>query len=293
MFSALEIQIDECCVHSSLWRTASQATTFPPSLVRLGMLNRTMKAAMTYLDTLLQMTRTQMFRISTQAWTSWFHIVIVICKLVFLRDDERLNDTAIENLPQELNNLLPRPQEEGDVDGGFQEQGSFANWEPLAVTRQYDVQAQFDRFTEKLRFSLPEDLRPWTMAREKRDSLHSIACIQNVMLNGFTKTMRRFASAADAVHPEPAPYDATDAANAAKISKLSGQHVTRPVMAAFMDGQMAHPSLQGSLPFVNTMNFDSLDFDWAALPDFSNIQQDNLDDWMWNTMMDDFVMPTL
>ncbi|KAL6702475.1 hypothetical protein ACN47E_001630 [Coniothyrium glycines] len=295
MFSALEIQIDECCLHSSLWRTAAAPTTFPPSTIRLNMLDRTMRTAMTYMQILLDLEKIQAFQLSVQAWTAWFHIIIVICKLVFLRNNERLDDTLVEDLPAELNNMLQRESKE-DGPPAFEphSQENPTSWEPLFVARQYNIQARFEQFVEKLRFSLPAGVDPWSLPRHERNSLHSAACIQHMMLSGFTKAIKRCQPATQATVASPEPYATADAATTERIGRVTGHCHTKAVMAGFLDGHGAHPTVTSSIPFASYMDFSSISFEGVTIPSGDNygVQQQNVDDWMWNTMMDDFSMPT-
>lgn len=59
------------------------------------------------------------------------------------------------------------------------------------------------------------------------------------------------------------------------------------------NAQQLHPFVQSSLPFVNLMNFGSVNFDGVTLPDTLTMQHNGFDDWVWDTVMDDFAMPSL
>ncbi|KAF1935721.1 hypothetical protein EJ02DRAFT_415320, partial [Clathrospora elynae] len=195
MFSLADTWIDECCLHSSLWHTSTHSDTSQSSLIRLRMLHRTMASATSYLKTLLQLPKAQLFHLGLQTWSSCFHVVIIICKLVFLEDNERLGHTPFDGIQEELENLRHLGVETRvsriDINkpSGYIQEGS---WYPMAVTRQYSVQELFDSFTDMLRFTLPLGCGPWTIPREKRDSLHSIASIHHLMQHGFTKRIQRF-----------------------------------------------------------------------------------------------------
>lgn len=290
---ALEIQIDECCIHSSLWRTYADGSTSPPSPFRLTMFDRTMRAAMAYMQILLDLDKADLFHLPTHVWTAWFHILIVICKLVFVRDSERMEDVPIEDLPAELINILPcdPPEEQHDATPGHQ-QGLEASWSPLAVARQYGVQAKFEQLMQKFRFSLPEGTGPWSIPIHERDSLHSVACIQQLSLHGFAKRIKRSQALTQNSMSNHKPLSAVDAQNAERINKVTGESHSNAVLAAFMDGQMMHPTVQSTMPFASFMDFGTMNLDGIELPGQYGVQQEHVNDWMWNTMMEDFSMPT-
>lgn len=154
MFLLSDVWIDECCVHNSLWRTSTRVDTFPPSIVRLKMLHRTLSSATLYIKTLLQVPQDALFHLGLQIWAGWMHIVVVICKLIFLEENERLGQTNFDSVPQEIENLnINHPNNAGPDSAKDQSQPKIEPtiWDPLSVALQYEVPQLFDRFTEMLR----------------------------------------------------------------------------------------------------------------------------------------------
>jgi hypothetical protein len=281
MISLLDTGINEVSLHSSLWRISAQQTEAPQSLIRQKMLHRTMQAATSYMSTLLQTPQPQLFPLGLGSWCGWFYAFIVICKLVFLQENERLGRTQLENIAEELDNLIPQNTEDKGLanEPGAEDRADELGWNALAVAREYDVRQLLTDFTKRLRFTLPEDDAPWHKPKEERDSLYSIACIQQTMLHGFTKRLDRLASVATASSSpgQPAP---------SKESWQSSQPGN--------NGPRARPTEVLALPFANFMNFDSLNFDSVELPASTFPSQggdEMLGDWMWNMAMDDFTMP--
>lgn len=154
MFFFLEAWIAECCLYSSLWRTPTKNSAFPPSLVRLKTLHRALSATTSYIKTILELPKTTLFHLGFQSWAGWFHIVVVTCKLVFLEDNERIGQTNFEGIPQELEKLhphLPDHEAHNSKDAQPQSNGETTSLNPLSVARQYEVPQLLDRFMGMLR----------------------------------------------------------------------------------------------------------------------------------------------
>jgi hypothetical protein len=248
------------------------------------MLHRTMQAATSYISTLLQTPQSQLFPLGLGTWCGWFYAFIVICKLVFLQENERLGYTELDNLAEEIDNLIPQNTNTTDdkgnetvADGRADELG----WDALAVAREYNVRQLLDDFTKKLHFTLPEDAIPWGKPKEERESLYSIGCIQYIMLHGFKKRIDRLASA-------------TTPGSTTEQPECILQEQWQPSQPG-NNGPRARPNEVLALPFSNFMNFDSLNFDSVELPTStfpSQGGQEMLGDWMWDMAMDDFTMPS-
>jgi hypothetical protein len=282
MISLLDIGINEVSLHSSLWRISAQQAKVPNLLTRQKMLHRTMQAATSYMSTLLQIPQPSLFPLGLGAWCGWFYVFIVICKLVFLQENERLGHTQLENIAEEIDNLIPHNIEDKDPinDTGVHDRADELGWSALAVAREYNVRQLLEDFRKKLRFTLPENDVPWHKSKEERDSLYSIGCIQHTMLHGFTKRLDRLASVATASSStgQPAPF---------KESWQSSQPGN--------NGPRSKPTDILALPFGNFMHFDSLNFDSVEFPASNFPSQggdEMLGDWMWDMAMDDFTMPS-
>jgi len=206
-------------------------------------------------------------------------IFSVICKLVFLQENERLGSTSLEDIPEEIDNLLPRNVDSAVSsinDQGLEGCAEESGWNALAVAREYNVRHLFDQFVDKLRCTLPVDCAPWRKPRDERDSLYSIACIQRTMLNGFIKRIDRQTSAAAQGDRTAQPF--------ANETSTSSQ-VPWEAMQGFQDNSNAQAARVLSQPFSNFMNFDSINFDGITLPTTTFPPQGGeefLGDLMWD-----------
>jgi hypothetical protein len=275
MYLLIEIGINEVCLHSSLWHISPEHSMLPLSLIRLKMLHGTMQAATSYLITLSQAPQTQLYQLGLGSWAGWFYVVIVVCKLVFLLENERLGCTELENVPEGIDSMNLDNAALHSNPVGLEGVTADSDWDALAVSREYNVRGLFEQIVEKLRCTLPADSAPWKKARAERDSLYSVACIQRVMLNGFNKRLNQQLTAQPVGH---------DTSNTWQATQTAQEHLA------------AHQSNILNLPFSNFMNFDALNFDGIDLPTSNfppQAAQEVLGDWMWNMAMDDFTMPSM
>ncbi|KAH7379244.1 hypothetical protein DE146DRAFT_682374 [Phaeosphaeria sp. MPI-PUGE-AT-0046c] len=227
-----------------------------------------------------------------RTWSAWFYTYIVICKLVFLDENERLGNTNVDDIPGEINNLLPHPLvpdnpvsgDANDPKQNFQAiDYSKPGWNALAVTNQYGLNEISERFTEKLQCTLAAGAAPWKKPREDRDSLYPIACLHNVMFHGYQKRLQRYRIAAGQTD-----CSTESQSTALPTATLHGHHS--------IDQWQSSQITPRVLPFVSFMNFDSINFDGLAMPSSAFPMQgseDMLGDWVWNIAMDDFTMPSL
>lgn len=297
MLSLVEIGINEVCLHTSLWSTPSQPATTTLCPTRLKILHRSMEGAIFYLRTLIQTPQPLLYQLGLGSWTGWFYVFVVMCKLVFLEENERLGDTEVDDLPEEIINLTPEGVEperfkshhtnvHGTFNGTTASDGMLTDstWNAMALTEQYGLCQLSDQVMKKLTFSLPEDFIPWQKPRGERDSLYPVSCLHKIMLQGFTKRIERLKS----THTT----DLTGG-QAAAVPAASALGSTTAWQAPHTNSDDAKRVL--TMPFNNFMNFDSLNFDGITLPstDFSQGGQEMWGDIMWDMAMDDFTMPQL
>jgi hypothetical protein len=302
MISLLDIDINEVCLHSSLWTTPSQSATAPRSLIRLKMLHRTMEGATTYIRTLLQIPQSLLPHLALGSWCAWFYAFVVICKLVFLEENERLGDTEVDDIPGEIDNLLPHdhvpdePISHRREDKGLSDKhaylGDIANepgWNALVIAREYNLRELFDQVTKKLAFILPEGSVLWGRPKEQRENLYAIACLHHTMHQGFTKRINQLAlakaSSSSTVQPATGP----------NVSSRDYSSVDAWQTSQSISGSSIPPVGSTVLPFASFMNFDSINFEGLTqiASTFPPQGEEMLGDWMWNMVMDDFTMPIL
>lgn len=271
-------------------------------MARLKMLHRTMEAAITYMNILLDVSQTRLYQLGLGTWSAWFYTYIVICKLVFLEENERLGYTNVDDIPGEINNLMPHPlapgnpasEEANDPKNSFQPVNySNSGWDALAVTRQYGLREISQRFTEKLSSTLPADAVPWKKPREDRDSLYSIACLHYVMFQGYTKRLQRHQLAVSGTDCSDPGQSVADPSSNPQTYHTIDQWQSSQIVPSESNVEPVGGTV---LPFASFMNFDSINFDGFSMPSSAfplSGGDDMLGDWVWNMAMDDFTMPTL
>jgi hypothetical protein len=301
MILLADIDINEVCLHSALWSISAEYSQTPVSLIRLKMLHRTMSSATSYLKTLLQTPESLLSQLGLGSWCGWFYAYVVICKLIFLQENELLGHTQVEDMSGEIENLAREPESEAealtthhtnnhDTTRSDAMTVDLSGWNALAVVREYNLREVLDEFAKKLAFILPENSAPWQRPKEERENLYAIACLNQALLSGFKKRIDRLASSAvgglSTVQQSAATSDLTSQGYAS-----AGPWQPQPIPT----DRPISPVGNKILPFASFMNFDSINFDGVSLPASTfppQGGQEMLGDWMWNMAMDDFTMPT-
>jgi hypothetical protein len=292
MFSLADIDINEVCLHSSLWTISAEQSTRFESLVRLKMLHRTMKSAMSYIKTLIKTPESLLSQLGLGSWCGWFYVYVVICKLIFLQENELLGHTQVDDMPGEIDNLVPRDPDPEALSHISNNDTSLdlRGWNALAVVREYNLREVLDKFTRKLSFILPENSAPWQRPREERENLYAIACLNQSLQSGFIKRIDRLAcSAVGNLSTGQQSAATSNMASRSYASTGPWQPQQTP------DDRPVSPVGDKILPFASFLNFDSINFDGLTLPPSTFPPQggpEMLGDWMWDMVMDDFTMPT-
>jgi hypothetical protein len=249
------------------------------------MLHRALAASKSYMETLNNSALPLLYQLSMATWTSWFYVVAVTCKLVFLEDTETAEDSQVANIEGEIENLFARDQ--NTARRNLHSEDGTA-WDPVDVAQDSNIEQIFLAFRRKLEIPLPLDSPPWTKNKNDRDSLYAIACLHQMLMQGFTKRLHELA------HPTTAPNSNVASLNPtlplpALISSVDDSHdYIRPSNSA-SNGTSRLP--QG--PVAGFMHFDTINFDGITLPPWMATQYPSLDDWIWNTAVDDFTLPTI
>lgn len=297
MFSFLDALLHESCLHKLRWKDASQPGTFTSSLARLDMIRRTIEASRTYLNILIETPVESLYQLSLLPWGSCFYAIILVCKVVFMEDNERLGNSNFDVIPQEVDNLIPQnidSQDPHNLNTG-QLDPNKGPWDPLSVSREYNIRDLFSRLMEKFRFTLQVDCPPWSLSREKRDSLHAIACIIHTLLHGYTNRIQRFASSANTSASISAHYTSQEYTGASSTAAAFSNRTTTMSNRSYPSPQN-NPTQSfraGLIPFLGSMNFDSLNFDGITLPASPAMQSNEFDDLIWDTIMNDFTVNSL
>lgn len=249
------------------------------------MLHRALTASKSYMEILNNSPRLLLYRLSLTTWTSWFYIIAVTCKLIFLEDNETTGDSQVGNLEGEIHNLFAEDQH-ATRRNLHSDDGT--TWDPVRIAQDSNIEQIFLTFRRQLEMALPLDSPPWAKDRDDRDSLYAIACLHQMLMQGFTKRLHQLA------HPTTAPNINVVNLNPtnplpALISSVDDSHdYIRPSNTASSE---APRMPQG--PLAGFMHFDTINFDGITLPSWMATQYPSLDDWIWNTAIDDFTLPTL
>jgi hypothetical protein len=279
------VWLNECSLHHSLWREKTSPSAFSLSPLRFKMMHRAMTASKSYMEILNDCPRSLLYQLSTTTWTTWFYIVAVTCKLVFLEDTETSADAHVVHLEGEIHNLFA--EDERTSRRNLQSEDG-TTWDPVRVAKDSNIEQIFLTFRRQLEMALPLDSPPWTKTKKERDSLYAIACLHQMMMQGFTKRLHEL------VYPTPTPnvgivdLNPTQPFPALISSVHSSQDCRRP-----SETSSGATTKLPQAPTASFMHFDTINFDGITLPPWMAMQYPSLDDWIWNTAVDDFTLPTL
>ncbi|PSN72276.1 hypothetical protein BS50DRAFT_248067 [Corynespora cassiicola Philippines] len=286
-FHLLEMWIAECSLHSPLWQTLDQQTTFTPTRIRI--LNRLIMSLRCYIEILINASKPQLYQLAFPAWAGWFYAIIMACKVVFLQENERQGQTILEGVHQEIVNICPvndagLPRVSSTPSTNSQTLG----WDPVIVAKENRIQALFEQLLQTIMFAFPPET-PLDLAKcsDDNDPLFCIACVQLTILNGFVKRLNGYArkdGVTDRLYGEPST-DPLRSSTSTNTNPDTERQISSP---GSKDAPVVNP-----IPFFENLNanFSSITFDSIALPTSFMTQNESYDDWMWNLMMDDLSCP--
>lgn len=174
----------------------------------------------------------------------------------------------------------------------------FANSTPGLgwVAKEAEVQVLFVELANKLKFTVPSDGNFTPAERGDLDPLFGITCLQHGFLHGFNKRSKEYMSKAG---PQDSNYNSVPHADIRRSGEsASDTRTSQPIDPS----QVASNGINSTdyarermelhpVPFIESMNFNSLNFDSIQKPDSLLTQKDPFDEWMWDLMMDDFTLP--
>lgn len=117
------------------------------------MLYRTMNAMKSYFHMLINATNKSLHQLGFVSWAGWFYANIVACKLVFLLENERQNQSGPEGVQTGLTNLLPecvRPT--GPSEFCALPSGDMF-WDPVTVAKEAEVKELFEKLLKRMQFA--------------------------------------------------------------------------------------------------------------------------------------------
>ncbi|KAF2732906.1 hypothetical protein EJ04DRAFT_565645 [Polyplosphaeria fusca] len=288
-FCVLDVWIHEFSLHRSLWDL--KTSSFPPA--RIKALSRIMNAIKIYMATFTIIPRDTLYHFAFPTWAGWFYSIIVACKVIFLGEHERRGHADVEGIMESLDSMYVFPDKDSETRShGSAKASDTATdshepsvWDALEIAKEMEITNSFERFLKTLRFSFAPgeceadlvEAKDKLAGRFDQDSLFIIACLQRSLLVGLRRKLNELKP--KAVEP---PSQAS-AQGEGPVSANNIGDIPRPIFAA------------GTIPFVASMNFNSLNFDGIELPDplLSQQQQFSYDEWVWDMMMEDFTIPPM
>ncbi|KAF1848917.1 uncharacterized protein K460DRAFT_364856 [Cucurbitaria berberidis CBS 394.84] len=266
----LGVWIHECSLHSTLWNPlhSVKPTTITPTRVR--MLQRTFTASQTFLQNLLNAPSNMLHHYTFPIWGGWFYSTLVFVKLIFLHDSGGSGALGMDNLIREVGDILPRTEGESvsqDVCMINALPGT-ASCDSMLAAREAEVIKLFQEFVNKAILAAARytcDSGP-----EGKSLLRLMATLQQGLLAGIKKKIEK-------QKPRVPPYAVSglDAFAAATATPLNEQQP---------DQQTQVQTVHGGDP-VNFNHYDD-----ATLLDGPQVQ---IDDWMWDLVMEDVNMFTM
>jgi hypothetical protein len=243
-----------------------------------------------YVEAIISIPTTSLHHLASPPWASWFYAIIVACKLVFLEDNERDAQTDIDSTDCEVITYM--------TDEGFDrhaphksiplptEPVTTTSWDAISVAKTANLQNLFDRFIKKMQFTAPADAA--AMDSENFDPLFCMTCLQLSLSHGFSKRMKEHLFKTNTTNNKvipntPLPY----------ATRQPGVQATQTPQYTQLEQAAQTSAPPFDQPLVNTFNFNVLNFDSIQFPDSEESQQPAYDDWLWDTIMNDFSMPPL
>lgn len=319
-FHLVDMWIHECSLHSSLWDISSTSSG-PVSALRLKLLHRAMIALKSYLTTMLLVPQEELHHLTFCVWAGWFYGVILGCRLVFLQGNELHRQTCWESLPGEITKMFPHNQAEGPGLGTSvlsSDHYNISTWHPVAVAEEAEILHLFTRLLDKLSFTSTTPGDPGAngeMDRSDRDTLLPFMWVQHCIYVGFHKRIKEYASRPPGVavsdlnintHLSATPGDASlggppTSHQAESTTSRSGTTTSdNPMDSGTVSSSVRHGQvhLQQQMhihpsPFLESLSFQSLDFETIQPPTAASVQPMLYEDFLWDISFDDMRLPHL
>ncbi|KAJ4299129.1 hypothetical protein N0V90_004373 [Kalmusia sp. IMI 367209] len=276
--------IKESNLHSSLWNPSPKNSAVPISATRLKVLCRCLDAMKSYVNTILSVPKTSLHHLAFPTWSGWCYATIIACKLVFLEDNERDEQTEITPTFAEVTRLVmdkslfaePRPC-------SLPTEPMSSTWNPISVAKEAGVLTLFHQMYDKMKYTLPEDPDAWEGDHCSIDPLSRIAYFQRNLLCSFTNRLNEHITK---ITNSGKTVESANDANTGSVARRENWVAPQP--------EYARERLQRApIPLMQNLHFNSMNFDSIAPMENLMPQEGSFSDWLWNTAMDDFTMPPL
>lgn len=273
------------------------------------MFHRIQNAMSEYLMTISATPDSHLYSYSCCDWAGWFYCNIVACRLVFLTENDRQGHTAVEEVTNVLESVRPAADQRSASTNGSESQCD-GTWDPARVARETRVQDQFESFINKMGFTMSSAFGLHGEAQipidpKNRDPLYTVVHLQQSILNTFLRRLRGQDTSKGTCCDDvsAAIYETRNKQRNLSHHNGSSYPEINTHSAGSSTGTSAteHPDIAhtreslrvATMPLFKTVHINAIDFgsiqDTASTPG----QQEMYDDWMWDTMMTDFTMPTL
>lgn len=243
-----------------------------------------MTAMKCLLNTLLAIPQASLSHLTFPSWSGWCYATVIACKLVFLEDNERKEQTDLPPMFAEVTRLVmdkslftePRPCSlpMGPI---------MSTWDPISVARESGVLSLFHQMDDKMRYTLGTSASDGTRPVDScADPLFRIAHFQRNLLCSFTNRLNENINKLNSTK-------SVETNNDTRITSIARKELLVSPQADYMRERLD----KVPIPLLQNLHFNSMNFDSIAPVEQMEPQEENFSDWLWNTAMDDFIMPPM
>jgi hypothetical protein len=258
------------------------STNARANVAQARMLERSIMAAKTFARTLLEVPPATLYRLGFPVWSSWFYSTVLVTRHM-LQNSGNLATSQIKSLPHAVGDLLPRHANEllsvetSDISAL---PTHTVDSHTVTTNEEAELIAISKAFLEKIKAPAADDIAV-KFASSGKSFLAKVATLQGALLSSVHKSTARQEtlltspnspmSSAQNEGAGFAIYDATSGTRVHNNFQQHREHQSQPI--------------SGSTPNVELSSYTSLD---NATPVwYDAMQQDPLEGWIWDLVMDD------
>ncbi|KAF1937625.1 hypothetical protein EJ02DRAFT_49743 [Clathrospora elynae] len=283
------IWIHECSLHNNLWNPepaaepVSKLTFITPTRAR--MLQRSLSASQTYIRDVISAPSLTLHYMSIATWSGWTYSTIKILKLIFLHDNGASGALKKDNASADIDGLLPRRKGESVTQEFYNMTVSLSATtirDSAMAAQEVEALPLFQAFLEKLMAAAPEAQGNTDCLGDNpadKSFLTRVIILQQGLLAGLERRIGTHISSDATPRGLPQPQGINTTADLP----------ARSTSNTFSVEQQAY-SHQLTQPIQYGEPLDFGYFDNGAMLEYPQMQQDPLDTWMWDLVMEDVNM---
>ncbi|KAF1970011.1 hypothetical protein BU23DRAFT_219867 [Bimuria novae-zelandiae CBS 107.79] len=275
-----EIWIYECAVHGPLWDTSGGPSTGRMSAPRLQILSRCLNAVRSYLKTVIAIPDASIHNLSFPSWSAWCYACIIACKLVFLEEEHEQQTGVTETYAEVFRVVMDKSLYREPGPCLLPTEVVSSTWDPIAVAKETEMLSLFHQMYNKMKFTLPEELGVDKADNCDINPLSRVAQFQRNILCSLTNRMNEHIG--KLVGPTRSNGSAQE----------STAIVARENWVAPQTDYAHERQERTRIPLLQNMQFNSMNFESIAPPEGAMPLDGPLSDWLWNSAVDDFTMPS-